>query len=279
MRSVLERLFMAIRKRHIAVAALCIWAILLFSGTFGSFIIPCDPNGIQLQRRLQPPSLVHWFGTDQYGRDVFSRILVGTRLTLGTAICTVITAAGIGVLVGSISGYLRPLGVVLMRIMDAMMAFPNLLVALFLASIMGPGFLSILIAVGVTYIPRVARLMYGVTLEIAANTFVESARAIGVGHFRVLTRYIILNTLSPIIVQSTFYLAESILVITALNFLGAGFRPDIPSWGNMISTSRIYLTRAPWLLIFPGVAIMVSIVATNIIGDALRDALDPRSLL
>jgi peptide/nickel transport system permease protein len=249
----------------------------IFLIVFAPLITPYDPHKMQAVDRLKPPSSAHWFGTDIFGRDLLSRVMIATRLTLGTSICVVIIIAFFGISIGSVSGYYRIAGAVLMRIVDAMMAFPSMLLALFLASIMGPGFITVMIAIAAVYTPRLARLVHGVTLTISTNTYVASAKAVGVGEFGILTRYIILNSLSPIIVQCSFLLANVILILAVLDFLGVGFPPDVPSWGNMIATSRVYVTRAPWLLIFPGIAISMSVIAINIIGDTLRDAFDPRA--
>lgn len=273
----MRRFLILSRRRLITVASLWVLAALLLLVLLGPWICPHDPYSMQTRDRLQPPNFSYWFGTDKFGRDVLSRVVVATRLTLGTSICIVIVTAFFGILVGSVSGYFRIVGEVLMRFVDAMMAFPTMLVALFLASIMGPGFGTATIAVSVSYIPRLARLVHGITLTIASNTYVASAKAVGVGECRILTRYIILNALSPIIVQCSFLLANVILMLAVLDFLGVGFPPDVPTWGNMIATSRDYVTRAPWLLIYPGVAISITVIAINIVGDTLRDALDPHA--
>ena len=265
------------RKRPITIAALAVLAVMLVLTILGPLTTPHDPNKMQAKNRLQPPNMKHWFGTDNFGRDTLSRIMVATRLTLGTSLCILILIAFFGIAIGSISGYYPPAGAVLMRIVDAAMAFPSMLIALFLASIMGPGFITVLIAVAAVYTPRLARLVHGITLTIATNTYVSAAKAVGVGEFRILTRYVILNALSPIIVQLSFQLAHIILILAILDFLGVGFPPDLPSWGNMIATARIYITRAPWLLIFPGVAISLAVISINIVGDTLRDALDPHA--
>jgi peptide/nickel transport system permease protein len=265
------------RKRPITIAALVVLTVMLFLTVFGPFATPYDPYKMQAKSRLQSPNMEHWFGTDNFGRDMLSRIMIATRLTLGTSFCILIVIAFFGIAIGSISGYYRTAGAVLMRIVDAAMAFPSMLIALFLASIMGPGFITVLVAVAVVYTPRLARLVHGITLTIATNTYVSAAKAVGVGGFRILTRYVILNALSPIIVQCSFQLAQIILILAILDFLGVGFTPDLPSWGNMIALSRVYITRAPWLLIFPGVAISLAVISINIVGDTLRDALDPHA--
>ena len=265
------------RRRPITIVALVVLGVMLFLTILGPVTAPYDPNKMQAKNRLQPPHMKNWFGTDHFGRDMLSRIMVATRLTLGTSLCILIIIAFFGIAIGSISGYYPPAGAILMRIVDATMAFPSMLIALFLASIMGPGFMTVMIAVAAVYTPRLARLVHGITLTIATNTYVSAAKAVGVGEFRILTRYVILNAVSPIIVQCSFQLAHIILILAILDFLGVGFPPDVPSWGNMIATSRIYITRAPWLLIFPGVAISLAVISINIFGDTLRDAFDPHA--
>jgi len=257
--------------------ALVVLAVMLFLTILGPVTAPHDPDKMQAKNRLQPPNIKNWFGTDHFGRDMLSRIMVATRLTLGTSLCILIIIAFFGIAIGSISGYYPSAGAILMRLVDATMAFPSMLVALFLASIMGPGFMTVMIAVAAVYTPRLARLVHGITLTIATNTYVSAAKAVGVGEFRILTRYVILNAVSPIIVQCSFQLAHIILILAILDFLGVGFPPDVPSWGNMIATARIYITRAPWLLIFPGVAISLTVISINIVGDTLRDAFDPHA--
>ena len=273
----MKKFLMLTKRRPITVAASIVLLVMLFFSIFGSITTPFDPYEMKARNRLQPPNLQNWFGTDNFGRDILSRVIVATRLTLGTSICALIVISFFGILIGSVSGYHRIAGAVLMRIVDGMMAFPSMLIALFLASIMGPGFITVLIAVAVVYTPRLARLVHGITLTIATNTYVSAAKAVGLGEIRILTRYVILNALSPIIVQCSFQLAQIILILAILDFLGVGFPPDVPSWGNMIATSRDYITRAPWLLIFPGVAISLTVISINILGDTLRDAFDPHA--
>lgn len=273
----MKRFFLLARRRQTTLFAIFVLGILMFLVVFAPFITPYDPHKMQAGDRLKPPSSAYWCGTDIFGRDLLSRVMIATRLTLGTSICVVIVIAFFGILIGSISGYYRIAGAILMRLVDAMMAFPSMLIALFLASIMGPSFITVMIAIAAVYTPRLARLVHGVTLTVSTNTYVASAKAVGVGEFRILTRYIILNALSPIIVQCSFLLANVILILAVLDFLGVGFPPDVPSWGNIIATSRVYVTRAPWLLIFPGLAISMTVIAINIIGDTLRDAFDPRA--
>jgi peptide/nickel transport system permease protein len=273
----LSRFFRLVRKRHISIAAVSVLILLFLLAAFAHLVVPYDPFKMNARNRLEPPSYQNWCGTDKFGRDVLSRIMIAARLTVGTSIFIVTFVAFFGICIGSVSGYYPVVGAVLMRIVDALMAFPSMLIALFLASIMGPSFLTVMLAVAVVYSPRMARLVHGITLTIATNTYVAAARAAGVGQLRILLRYIILNALSPIIVQCSFLLANTILMLAVLDFLGVGFPPDVPTWGNMIATSREYLVRAPWLVISPGVAISLTVISINIIGDTLRDALDPRA--
>lgn len=273
----MRKFLLLARKRHITMIAIFFLVFLVFLSIFAPYIMPFDPHEMKPSKRLKSPGSEHFFGTDIYGRDILSLTIVATRPTLATSSCIVLVIGIFGVLIGSISGYYKFAGAILMRIVDAMMAFPSMMVALFLASIMGPGFITIMIAVAVVYVPRLARLVHAVALKTATNNYVIAAKAVGVGEIRILTKYIVLNSLSPIIVQCSFLFANTILILAVLDFLGVGYPPSMPTWGNLIASSRVYITRAPWMLIFPGIAISLTVITINIIGDTLRDALDPRA--
>jgi len=266
----------AIVKRKVASIALSFMVLLVIGAVFSPLFAPYDPLRINPAVRLLAPSRGHIFGTDSFGRDVFSRTLFGTRQTLITGASIVGFSLFFGVLVGALSGYFKRVGSVLMRIMDILMSFPDIMLALALMAIFGRGLLNVVIAIGIVFTPRIARLMYGLTLEIRETTYIESARALGVSHWRIITHYIIINALSPIIVQASFTFAFCIIAVASLDFLGVGVPPYIPSWGGIVSEGRTYLTRAPWIMAFPGTAIVLTTLSLNLIGDALRDALDPR---
>jgi len=266
----------AIRKRKVSLIAFSYLMLLVVIAVFAPLITGYDPLRIDPSIRLFNPRGTHLFGTDSFGRDVFSRTVYGTRQTLLTGVSIVGFSLFFGTFVGAISGYFKRLGSVLMRIMDILMSFPDIMLALALMAIFGRGLFNVIIAIGIVFTPRIARLMFGLTLEIRETTYVESARALGVSHWRILTRYIIINALSPIIVQASFTFAFCIIAVASLDFLGVGVPPYIPSWGGIVSEGRTYLTRSPWFMTFPGIAIVLTTLSLNLVGDALRDALDPR---
>lgn len=241
------------------------------------FIAPYDPQRVNPVNRLRPPNVTHWFGTDHFGRDIFSRVLLGARLSLLTGLSVAAISAVIGVFAGSISAYFTSFGFVFMRIIDALMAFPEIILALALMAITGrAGLDNVVIALGVVYAPRMARTCYGLSLRIKEFTYIEAARALGSSHARVLFYHLIPNLIAPVVVQATFTCALAILGAAALDFLGVGVPPYVPSWGTMVNEGRLYITRAPWIMIFPGLFIVLLVLALNILGDTLRDALDPR---
>ncbi|HHR85802.1 MAG TPA: ABC transporter permease [Candidatus Acetothermia bacterium] len=256
--------------------ALGFMVLLVICAVFSPLLTAYDPLRINPVVRLLPPSMEHILGTDSFGRDVFSRTIYGTRQTLITGASIVGFSVFFGVFIGAMSGYFRRLGAVLMRLMDILMSFPDIMLALALMAIFGRGLFNVIIAIGIVFTPRIARLMYGLTLEIRETTYVESARALGVSNWRIITHYIIINALSPIIVQASFTFAFCIIAVASLDFLGVGVPPYIPSWGGIVSEGRTYLTRAPWIMTFPGIAIVLTTLSLNLVGDALRDALDPR---
>lgn len=266
----------AISRRKVSLIGFSWLMLLALAASIAPAITSYPPLKINPSVRLLPPCSKHWFGTDGFGRDVFSRTIYGTRQTLLAGASIVGFSVLFGVLFGAMSGYFRGLGAIIMRLMDILMAFPDIMLALALMAIFGRGLFNVIIAIGIVFTPRIARITYGLTLEIMENTYVEAARALGVPSWRILTRYIILNALSPIIVQASFTFAFCIIAVASLDFLGVGVPPYIPSWGGIVSEGRIYLTRAPWIMTFAGLAIVVTTLSLNLVGDALRDALDPR---
>jgi len=263
-------------KRKIALTGAGVVVLLLVLALFSPFIATHDPMGLDPRVRLQGPSASHWFGTDHFGRDLFSRIVYGARLTLIGGMGVVVYSVVFGVAIGVLSGYYRQFGFVVMRLVDVVMSFPALLLALAFLAILGPGLTNVIIAVGINFLTRTARIIFGLTLKLKEEVFVEAIRSIGASNARILARHILPNLMSPLIVQATFTFAFSLLQIASLDFLGVGVPPQIPSWGNMISEGRIYITRAPGVLLFPGVFIVLTVLAFNLVGDVLRDNLDPR---
>ncbi|PRB09116.1 ABC transporter permease [Microbacterium sp. MYb64] len=256
-------------------------AIILFwtlGGLVALFASPYDPNQTGVGPLLSPPSGAHLFGTDNFGRDIFSRVLAGARVSLWTGLIAVAVSLVVGLPIGAIAGYVRgTTGMVLMRIMDMLLAFPSLLLAMALAVALGPGLGSAMIAVGVVGIPEFARIMYGQTVALREREFVEASRAIGLGDGVILFRHILPNGMAPIMVRSALGMGYAILTAAALSFIGLGAQPPLAEWGVMISDGRGYIISGEWwMTFFPGLAIATSILAFNLLGDGLRDTLDPR---
>ncbi|MDR7485058.1 MAG: ABC transporter permease [Armatimonadota bacterium] len=265
-----------VRRSISSVIGGAVVAAIVVVALFAPLMAPFDPVEIRVRDRLVPPNAVHRFGTDNLGRDVFSQVLYGARLSLliGTSVVAIAGTAGIAI--GLLAGFQPRLDQPLMRLVDGMMAFPGILLAIALMAIMGQRLSNVIIAMCVIYTPRFARIVRGVVLVIRELDYVQASRACGASDFRLMRVHVLPNAVAPIIVQVTFTFAESILAEAALNFLGAGLPPDVPSWGNVIATGRQLLQTAPWITIFPGVAIMVTVLGLNLLGDGLRDLTDPR---
>ena len=264
-------------KRKTTLVAVLILVALLFIVAFGPIISPYGANTLNLSDRLQGPNATHLLGTDNFGRDVLSRALSGTRVTLLLGLSISGFALILGLPIGMLCGFYDRFGMIVMRVVDAMMAFPAIILALALMAIFGkPGILNVIIAVGIVWAPRMVRVVYSSTLSLRENTYVEAARALGMPSFRILVRHIAINLLSPVIVQATFTFAFSIMEVAALNFLGVGIPPYIASWGGMMNEGRTYIIRAPWIILFPGLFLATAVLSFNLLGDALRDRLDPK---
>jgi peptide/nickel transport system permease protein len=235
-----------------------------------------DPQVMDVKARLSAPSTTHWLGTDDVGRDVWSRIVYGARLSMLVGGSVVLLACVFGLAFGLVGGYYRVLDNAIMRVMDGLMAFPGIILAIAMMASLGPSVGNIIIALGVVYVPRVARIVRGSVLVIRETPYVEAARALGVPDASIMLRHVLPNCLSPVIVQSTFIFAAAVLGEAALSFLGVGAPPYIPSWGNVLAEGRLYLQQAPWLTLFPSAAIMAMILGLNLFGDGLRDLLDPK---
>lgn len=265
------------RKNKGAVIGLLIIFFTIILAVFAPQIAPYDPYQQNWRNRMQPPSRDHWMGTDEHGRDQMSRIIFGARLSLTIGLISVVIGLVAGGFLGLISGFFGGLlDNIIMRIMDIMMAFPGVLLALALVAALGPGLYNVMIAVGIWSIPLFSRLMRGTVLSIKENDFVEGARALGATNFRILARHILPNVAAPILVLSTLRLATALLSAAALSFLGLGAQPPQPDWGAMLSQARAHIHMSPHLSMFPGLAIMILVLSFNMLGDGLRDALDPR---
>ena len=269
--------FIRLRRNYLAVAGFVIIALLIATAVFAEKIAPYDYSSQDYMMIRKPPSAAHLLGTDEFGRDVLSRLVYGSRVSLQVGFIAVSISLAVGGAIGAIAGYFG--GVtdnLLMRIMDVQLAIPTILLAIVISSALGPGLLNLMVAVGITHIPNFARLMRASVLSVKGMEYIEAARAMGASHARIILLYILPNSMAPIIVQATLSVANAILFAATLSFLGLGVQPPFPEWGGMLSAARPYLRSNAYLSIFPGLAIMITIVALNCIGDGLRDALDPK---
>lgn len=264
-----------IQRRSVAIG-LAILAIVLFAAVFADLIAPHDPGVMSVRNRLKPPRADWWFGTDEFGRDVFTRLIYAGRVSLIVGIGTALLASLIGIILGLTGGFFRKLDAPVSRLVDAMMAFPDILLAISLVAVLGGSLANLILALSIVYAPRVARVVRAATLVIRELPYVEAARALGTSTWRILVHHILRNMVSPVIVQATFIFAYSMLAEAGLSFLGVGVDPSTPTWGSMINGGRQYIGTADWLILFPGLAITLSVLSLQIAGDGLRDALDPR---
>ncbi|AKQ55844.1 ABC transporter permease [Bordetella hinzii] len=269
---VLKRLW---RHRSFRLGAVVL-ALIVLAAVCAPWLSKGDPMAMQIANRFHAPSWDYPFGADQYGRDVFTRVLYGARLSLWIGFMVSILAAIGGAVIGMAAGYFSWLDSLLMRIMDALLAFPAILLAIGINAVLGPQIHSVIIALASAYIPRTARIVRASVLVIRRLDYVDAARISGAGAWRILTRHIFPNTLAPLLVSLTFIFAYAILAEATLSFLGIGPPPPMPSWGNIISEGRDYAVEAWWIMLFPGLAISLSALAINLLGDGLRDVLDPR---
>lgn len=263
-------------SRKTALISLLLLAVLVAAALLAPWISPHDPFKLSIMDRLKAPSTAHWFGTDEFGRDLFSRVIHGGRLSLMVGFAVVVLSGALGIALGLIAGFFRSADRLVSRLIDAMMAFPDILLAISLVAALGPSLINVVIALGIVYTPRLARIVRASTLVIRELPFVEAARALGVPTWRIVTVHVLRNLASPILVQGTFIFAYAILAEAGLSFLGVGVSPDIPTWGTMISAGQQYMGSADWIMVFPGIAIVLSVLSLQLVGDGLRDVLDPR---
>ena len=266
----------AFAGRKLATAGFLWLCLIVVAAIIAPLVAPFDPLEIDPVGRLTEPGWPNLFGTDHFGRDTFSRAIYGARMTVIIGVGSVLVALCCGGLIGMISAYFTRLGHFLMRAVDVLMAFPALLMALVLITLLERSVVNTVLVIGIVYATTTARILFGMTLKLKGETFIDAAVCSGAGNSSILFRHILPNLLSPLLVQASFIFAFAQLQAAALDFLGLGLPPEVPSWGNMLSEERIYITRAPWLLIYPGMLIVVSVFSMNLVGDALRDSIDPR---
>lgn len=269
----LKRLF----SKPGAAVGLIVLVIIVAATLLAPYVAPYDPNKINPLKAFKGPNLEHWFGTDHFGRDMLSRIIFGGRLSLTVGIISVVIGAGAGVTLGILAGYLGGwVDHIISRLLDVLLAFPGLLLTLGIVVTLGPGLQNLMIAVGIGSIPGFARLVRGSVLSAKENTYVQAANAMGCPDFVIMLRHIMPNVMAPVIVFATLSIAGAILAGASLSYLGMGAQPPTAEWGLMLSDGRDHMRRAWWITTFPGLAIMVTVIAINLVGDALRDVLDPR---
>jgi peptide/nickel transport system permease protein len=274
MRSVSRKIW---HKRQIGLIAGAVLLILVLAAVTAPLWVPLSPIEMEPVDRLQPPSQEHWFGTDHFGRDIFSRVVYAAQISLSVGFVVALLTTILGTVSGLMAGYYRWVDSILMRIIDGVMAFPSILLAIALVAALGGSLFNLVIALVFAFWPIMTRVVRSSTLQLSRMQYVEAAKSTGTRDVGILFIHILPNALTPIIVQATFIFADAILAEAALSFLGLGVKPPTPTWGNMLGESRIYLTTASWFSIFPGIAIMITVLALNIFGDMLRDMLDPRS--
>lgn len=278
-RSQFKSIFFRFKKNKLAMFGLVVLIILTLVAIFADFIADYDNEAISqnMQIRLQTPSKEHIFGTDHYGRDMFARIVFGTRISLFVGIISIVASLAVGAIIGAIAGYYGGrIDNVIMRIMDVLLAIPQTLMAISIVAALGPGIFNLLLAMSISSVPRFARIVRSSILSISDQEFIEAARACGTSDVRIIGKHIIPNAIGPIIVQATLNMASTIIGISGLSFIGLGVEPPIPEWGSMLSEGKTQMRYYPHLVIIPGIAIVFAVMALNLIGDGLRDSLDPR---
>jgi peptide/nickel transport system permease protein len=269
-------LWSAVRRNPTITLGAVLLSLLVVMAVFAPFIATSDPFKITPVNRLRPPSERWWFGTDQFGRDVFSRTVYGARVSLIVGLSVAAFSSILGLALGLACGYFRRVDSIVMRIMDGLMAIPSILLAIALITLSRPGLGIVIVAIVIPEVPRIVRVVRSVVLSIRSQPYIESAIAGGTKNWKLLTRHILPNTLAPLIVQSTYVCASAMLIEAGLSFLGAGVPPEVPSWGNIIAQGRTFFQIAPWTIMIPGAFLAVTVLAVNLLGDGLRDRLDPR---
>ncbi|KXG76501.1 nickel transporter permease [Thermotalea metallivorans] len=278
-RSIWLEVFRRMSKNKMAMFGLAIIIILVLTAVFADVIAPYEEVAIKqnLAQRLQGPSAKHWLGTDEFGRDIFARLVHGARVSLKVGIVAVGISILIGGTLGAVAGYYGgKIDNVIMRAMDIFLAIPSILLAIAIVSALGPSLFNLMLAIGISSVPSYARIVRASVLSLRDQEFIEAARAIGASDFRIVTKHIVPNALAPVIVQGTLGVAGAILSTAGLSFIGLGIQPPAPEWGSMLSGGRAYLRYAWHVTTFPGLLIMITILALNLLGDGLRDALDPK---
>jgi peptide/nickel transport system permease protein len=274
--SATSRRWRALRANPVSLIGGVLTALFLLIALAGPLLAPYDPMKLQPAERLRPPSASHWLGTDDFGRDVLTRMLYGTRVSMSVSLSVVVLCASLGIVLGLLAGYYRRVDAVLMRVLDGLMAFPAILLAIAIAAVLRPSITTAVVALTIVYVPRFTRVMRAPVLVAKETLYVDAARAAGASDARILLRHLLPNSIAPLTVQATFTFAFAILAEAALSFLGVGVPPPAPSWGGMLNDGRQYMAQAWWMTVGPGAMLMTATLALNLFGDGLRDVLDPR---
>lgn len=263
--------------RHPTLAfGLALLSIMVLVAIFAPYLGTVDPTALAPAKRTRPPSAEYWFGTDAYGRDIYSRVLYGTRVSLLVGFSVAVLASVTGLLIGLISGYVRSIDAIAMRMMDGMMSIPPILLAIALMALTRASVQNVIMAIAIAEVPRVARLVRGVVLSLREQPYVDAAVASGSTNFRIIFRHILPNTVAPLTVQATYICGSAMIIESILSFVGAGTPPIIPSWGNIMADGRTLWQVKPFIILFPAIFLSLTVLAVNLLGDGLRDALDPR---
>ena len=273
-RNIVVRRFLSNRM---AVTGCALLAIIFLMAILAPLLATQQPLAMKVTDRLKAPNAAHWFGTDEFGRDVFSRVVHGSRISIAVGLSVVVISSVFGLILGLYSAYYRHLDNLIMRVVDGLMAFPAVLLAIAIMAALGPKIENVIISISVVYIPTVARTVRSAALVVREQTYIEAIRALGGKPWRIIWRHIAPNCMSPLIVQATFIFAYAVIIEASLSFLGAGTPPPQPSWGNILSDGRTLIRQAWWIMVFPGIAIVMTVLGLNLIGDGLRDLLDPHT--
>ncbi len=264
-------------SNRMAVTGCALLSVIFLLALLAPVLATQPPLEMKVTDRLQAPSATHWFGTDEFGRDVYSRVVYGSRISITVGLSVVAISSIFGLILGLYSAYYRHLDNLIMRVVDGLMAFPAVLLAIAIMAALGPKVENVIISISVVYIPTVARTVRSAALVVREQTYIEAIRALGGRSWRIIWRHIAPNCMSPLIVQATFIFAYAVIIEASLSFLGAGTPPPQPSWGNILSDGRTLIRQAWWIMVFPGVAIVMTVLGLNLLGDGLRDLLDPHT--
>jgi peptide/nickel transport system permease protein len=266
----------ALRRHPTAIVGAIVLLLMVLIAIFAAWLGTIDPQALSPIRRLRPISDEHWFGTDMLGRDVYSRVIYGTRVSLTVGLAVALLATTVGLFIGLVTGYLRWLDAIMMRVMDGLMSIPSVLLAIALISLTRASLENVIIAIAIAEVPRVVRLVRSLVLTLREQPYVEAAIASGTRLPAILMRHILPNTMAPLLVQATYICASAMITEAILSFIGAGTPPNIPSWGNIMAEARSLIQVAPTILLFPGLFLSLTVLSVNLLGDGMRDALDPR---